>query len=204
MSVAEKIFIDGVNFYQFAAVVEEEILNQDFPSADGNPIRMASRRTFNEAETAHRLEIGIGRSFIPPITLDCRGVSSDRLMVTPTCNTDYYRPAFEKLLDDIRLYWGIPQPDLSAAQPATPPPEPAQTEDPSSSPQPTRRVDRSMNLGTAQAVAEAKRLMTAKGLTKTAACELVGIDRRTYNRWCNHEAVNSLVEDMQDHRPPDQ
>jgi len=85
--MAEKIFIDGVNFYQFAAVVEEEILNQDFPSADGNPIRMASRRTFNEAETAHRLEIGIGRSFIPPITLDCRGVSSDRLMVTPTCWT---------------------------------------------------------------------------------------------------------------------
>jgi hypothetical protein len=108
------------------------------------------------------------------------------------------------LLDDIRLYWGIPQPDLSAAQPATPPPEPAQTEDPSSSPQPTRRVDRSMNLGTAQAVAEAKRLMTAKGLTKTAACELVGLDRRTYNRWCDHEAVNSLLEDMQDHRPPDQ
>jgi hypothetical protein len=201
--MAEKIFIDGVNFYQFAAVVEEEILNQDFPSADEKSIRLASRRTLNETETAHRLEIGIGRSFIPPITLDCRSISSDRLMVTPACNTDYYRPAFEKLLGDIRLYWGIPQPTPPAAQPAPLPPEPAQTEDLSSPPQPTRRVDRSMNVGTAEAVAEAKQLIASKGLTKTAACELVGIDRRTYNRWCDHEAVDSLLEDMQDH-PPDQ
>jgi hypothetical protein len=119
-------------------------------------------------------------------------------MVTPACNYDAYRPVFEKLLDYVRLFWGITQHAL--AQP--PPPEPARTEDPDASFQPARKVDRSMNLGTARAVAKAKLHMTERGLTKMAACELAGIDPRTYNRWCDHEAVDNLVETMRDH-PPD-
>jgi hypothetical protein len=206
----DKLFIEGVNYYQFAAVVEDEILAQTFPASDGQPITLSSRRTFTPSETANRLEIGVGGDFFHPITLDCRPLSNDRLLVTPACNHDSYQPILEKLLHDIRLFWGIPQPAPASVQPAPPAPplvtpspvsQPACIEDQHSSPQPARRVARSMNIGTAQAVAEAKYLMTARGITKTAACDCVGIDRRTYNRWCDHEAVANLVETMRDHPP---
>jgi hypothetical protein len=180
----DKLFIEGVNYYQFAAVVEDEILTQTFPALTGQPVTLSSRRTFTPSETANRLEIGVDGDFIHPITLDC--------------NYDAYRPVFEKLLDYVQLFWGITQP----APVQSPPPEPARTEEPDASSQPAKKVDRSMNLGTARAVAEAKLHMTERGLTKTAACELAGIDPRTYNRWCDHEAVDNMVETMRD-RPPD-
>jgi hypothetical protein len=186
-----KLFIEGANYYQFAAVVEDEILTQAFPALDGQPVALSSRRTFNPSETANRLEIGIDGDFIHPITLDCRPLSNDRLMVTPACRQDSYQPVLDELLRYIRLFWGIPQPE----------PEPTQTEDLSSPAQPSRKVERSMNVGTAQAVAKAKLLISTRGLTKTAACGLVGIDRRTYNRWCDHEAVSHLVENGHDHPP---
>ena len=76
----DKLFIDGVNYYQFAAVVEEDILTQTFPALNGQPVALSSRRTFTPSETANRLEIGVGGDFIHPITLDCRPLSNDRLV----------------------------------------------------------------------------------------------------------------------------
>jgi hypothetical protein len=78
----DKLFIEGVNYYQFAAVVEDEILTQAFPALDGRTVALSSRRTFTPSETANRLEIEGGGDFVHPITLDCRLLSNGRLMVT--------------------------------------------------------------------------------------------------------------------------
>jgi hypothetical protein len=184
--VQAKVFIPGVTYYQFALIVEEEILLQDTFSLDGERVRLSTRRTFTPAETAHRLEVGVGGDFVQPITLDCRALSNDRLLVTATCTNDTYRPAYDRLLDQIRFYWGLEaregpgEREVAEKAPATP---------------------RPINLSTAQRVAEAKYSILAHGLTKTAACDLANVHRHTYNRWENDPTVDRLLEEMRDHPP---
>lgn len=181
-----KVFIPGVTYYQFALIVEEEILLQDTFSLDGERVRLTTRRTFTPNETANRLEVGVGGDFVQPITLDCMPLSTQRLLVTATCTNDYYRPAYDRLLDQIRFYWGLEVPEgpgereVAGKAPAAP---------------------RPINLSTAQRVAEAKYRILACGLTKTAACDLANVHRHTYNRWENNPTVDRLLEEMRHHPP---
>jgi hypothetical protein len=202
----QKIFLDDVDFYQFAAVVEDEILNQRFPMPDGDKVNLELRRTLTE--TSHRLEIGIARSFVAPIVLDCRQISTTRLLVTARCQNDRYLPAFQKLVEEIHRYWVSPQqpstpvaatgapaaqlaPALATRPVAQPPPEPAK----GSSPQPEPQR---MNLGTARRVAEAKMFILTRGIGKIAACDLAGVALKTFNRWCDHPEVDELVEQLKE------
>lgn len=194
--MTDKLFINGVNFFQFAMVVEEEILGQTFPTADGGEIALSSRRAFGPS--GHRLEIGgAGYSPAPHIALDCRSVSDKRLMVTAACNDDNYRPALAKILADIRLYWDIPQPAAPAPQPTpTPKPRPAETS------KGDAPAGRSINLSTATRVAEAKYRMLVLKLTKTTACDQANVSHHTYNRWEDDETVEKLLQEMIKN-PPD-
>jgi hypothetical protein len=182
--MTDKLFINGVSFFQFAMVVEEEILRQAFPTADGGEVALSSRRAFGPS--GHRLEISgtnAGYSPAPRIALDCRSISDKRLMVAATCNDDNYQPALAKILADIRLYWDIPQP-------AAPNPEPTPA------PKENKPSKRSISLPTAMRVAEAKYRMLVLKLTKTTACDQANVSHHTYNRWEDDETVEKLLQEM--------
>jgi hypothetical protein len=181
-----KLFIDGVNYYQFASIVEDEIITQDFSAVGGQPVTLASRRSFTPSESANRLEIGVNRSFIHPITLDCRPISDSRLLVTATCIQLHYQPVFQKLLGQIRRYWAIPEPE-----PASPPSPPES--------QPVE--EREISLSTAQRVAEAQYRVLTQKVGKTVACNLAGVSYKTYQRWENDDLVDQLLQEMFEHPP---
>lgn len=186
-----QMFIDGVNYYQFAAIVEDDILTQDFTALDGHQVIMASRRSFTPSESANRLEIGVNRNFIHPITLDCRLVADKRLSVTATCIQLHYQPIFQKLLSEIRRYWAIPEPEPSS--PPSPPPAP---------PAPSQPVEeREISLSTAQRVAEAKYRVLADKLSISTACNLADVSRKTFRRWRDDDLVERLVQEMLEHPP---
>ena len=104
--VEERLFLDNINFYQFAAVVEDHILNQHFLTTDGSKISFSSRRRFDETQISERLELGANGNFFQRITLDCRVISSTpRLMVIAKCWEDSLLPAYQKILADIKLFW---------------------------------------------------------------------------------------------------
>lgn len=196
--MTDKLFINGVNFFQFAMVIEEEILRQTFSTANGDEVALSSRRAFGPS--GHRLEIGgigAGYSPAPHIALDCRSVSDKRLMVAATCNDDNYRPALAKILADIRLYWDIPQ--SAAPHPQPTPTSKPRTVETSKEDKPSKR---SINLPTAMRVAEAKYRMLVLKLTKTTACDQANVSHHTYNRWKDDETVERLLQEMIKN-PPD-
>jgi hypothetical protein len=188
--MTDKLFINDVNFFQFAIVVEEEILRQTFSTADGGEVALSSRRAFGPS--GHRLEIsGAGYRPAPHIALDCRSVSNKRLMVDATCNDDNYRPALVKILADIRLYWDIPQP--AAPHPLPMPASKPRTAETSKQDKSSKR---SISLPTAMRVAEAKYRMLVLKLTKTTACDQANVSHHTYNRWKDDETVEKLLQEM--------
>jgi hypothetical protein len=187
-----KLFIDGVNYYQFAAIVEDEIITQDFSASGSQPVILASRRSFTPSESANRLEIGVNRNFIHPITLDCRPLSNDRLMITATCIQLHYQPIFQKLLSEIRRYWAIPEPV---------PPAPSSAPSPPSPKPPGDRPQREINLGTAQRVAEAKYRILVDKITVGTACELADVNVKTFRRWKDNEVVERILQEMLEHPP---
>ena len=61
----------------------------------------------------------------------------------PACRNDSYQPVFEGLLDYIRLFWGIPQPNPAPGPSALPAPGSVPIEDRPPSSQLARKADRS-------------------------------------------------------------
>lgn len=214
----ERLFLDNVDFYQFAAVVEDHILAQNFSTASGNKVSFQSRRNSDETYSFLRLEIGANGNFWQRITLDCREVSrTPRLLVIAKCWDNSLLPAFEKILAEIKLVWITtsssfsPEPtpvvrlsewqgtseQRSASQQFDGWGRPIQVEPTQETEQGTENSEEpTPSVDVAWRTAKVNVILKNKQISQAAACELVGISRKTHKKWRYHEVVREMEKEI--------
>ena len=176
-----RIFALDTTFYHFATMVERLISIRKFQTGWG-PVTLRSRRQLGE--WGHFLKVWIWEEDSQPdFSFEVNLVSPDRISVTATCNNVPYEPTFDELLTAIETQWGTPlwpRPETSPA--------------PAAQAKADKDPTRGMNIGTPLRVAQAALLIEQDGAAKKVACQLAGVDLKTYNRWRDDPEVLKAIE----------
>jgi hypothetical protein len=139
-----------------------------------DPATTITRRT---GERGHILDIRIAGRGLPDISFEAIPVSADRVAVVATCHSERHAGVFEELLAEIARFWPEARPvDRAGSQ----------------------NGERGMNLGTPERVARALLLREKRDVGVATACQLAGVDYRTFRRWMDDPVVRGKLDELRD------
>jgi hypothetical protein len=161
-----------VSFYRFANLLEYYIETQ--------PLPVKYRRRMKDR--SHTVELTLEDDIAPAIIFEAINLADQHIAIEATCRVPDAAEMFCQIMDKLRSYWPdrVPQvaPPTAAPRPPTTPPG-----------RPVELTERDINLATATRIAEAMLHIERDKVSKSVACDLAGVARKTFNKWQTHPVV---------------